>query len=228
MASTSLTRGFRFTVPDLDLFPDIPGVRYEIIEGELFVSGTGWKSSDLEELPDIEGVRYEIIAGELYVSRAPGARHQYTCGALASTLHVWSTQTGLGRTFPGPGLVFADDDDVIPDLVWVRRERVASILDRAGHFREAPELVVEVLSPGGPNEFRDRTAKLELYRRRGVLEYWVVDPRKELLEIYRVVGTELKQAATLSGKADLISPLLPGFTCPLASLWLPEVEPTGS
>ncbi len=76
-------------------------------------------SADLEQLPDIEGVRYEIIDGDLYVSRAPGEPHQYSCLSLGSALHVWSAQTGLGLTLVAPGLVFAEDDDVIPDLVWI-------------------------------------------------------------------------------------------------------------
>lgn len=57
-----------------------------------------------------------------------------------------------------PGLVFAAAADVAPDVVWVSRERLAGMLDRAGHLTKAPELVVEVLSPGKTNERRERGA----------------------------------------------------------------------
>jgi Uma2 family endonuclease len=61
---------------------------------------------------------------------------------------VWSNQTSLGVTLQTPGVIFADDDDVAPDVVWISRERLASTVDQTGHLHTAPELVVEVLSPG--------------------------------------------------------------------------------
>jgi Uma2 family endonuclease len=71
------------------------------------------------------------------------------------------------RAFPtaliAPDLVFAEDDDVAPDAVWVSRERLAGLPDKAGHLAKAPEPVVEVLSPGKANGRRDRVAKLALY-----------------------------------------------------------------
>ena len=50
-------------------------------------------------------------------------------------------------------------------------ERLAVLLDEAGHLTAAPELVVEVLSPGAENDRRDRDLKLRLYSTRGVQEY---------------------------------------------------------
>ena len=66
------------------------------------------------------------------------------------------------RPGAAPGLIFADDDDVAPDVVWISRERLAGTLDQTGHLHTAPELVVEVLSPGSVNERRDREVKLKL------------------------------------------------------------------
>ena len=48
------------------------------------------------------------------------------------------------------------------------------------------ELVVEVLSPDGANERRDREVKLKLYSRRGVLEYWIVDWRTQQIPSTRM------------------------------------------
>ena len=107
-----------------------------------------YTSADLELLPDVEGVRYEIIDGELYVTRQPHAGHQYTTSAFVSELRQWSMQSGAGVAMVAPGLVFAADNDVAPDVVWVSMQRLRNVLDDAGHFRAAPEIVVEVLSPG--------------------------------------------------------------------------------
>jgi Uma2 family endonuclease len=80
-------------------------------------------------------------------------------------------------------------------------------------------LVVEVLSPGGANERRDRDVKLKLYSRRGVLEYWVVDWRPQEIEVYRRKQLALRLIATLYPTDTLTSPLLPGFVCQVATLF---------
>ncbi len=132
-------------------------------------------SADLLLTPDDDGNRYEIIEGDLYVSKMPGAEHQFVCGQLFRYFQDWNDRSGTGVALVAPGLVFSDDDDVAPDVVRVSRERLARSADSAGHLTEAPELVVEVLSPGKRNEYRDRQAKLKLYSRRGVTEYRIVD-----------------------------------------------------
>ena len=175
-------------------------------------------SADLEQMPNGFD-RYEIIAGELYVSRQPKAEHQYTCNRLGHLLEQWNEQANLGVVLPAPGLVFAEDDDVAPDLIWISRKRYEESLDEAGHFRTAPELVIEVLSPGRANEFRDREAKLDLYSRQGVEEYWIVSFMQRFVEVYRREGDGLRLVNTLRDSNTLESPLLPGFSCQVSSLF---------
>ena len=178
-------------------------------------------SADLEMLPDIPGVRYEIIDGELIVSRQPQFFHQYSSGVIHVALHSWDEETGAGYTCEVPGLVFAEDNDVVPDVAWIRRERLAEALDDRGHFRLAPDLVIEVLSPGRANELRDRDLKLSLYSRQGVPEYWIVDWQVRTVDVYRRGQTGLELVETLRSEDSITSPLLPGFGCPVAKLWAP-------
>ncbi|MCI0389090.1 MAG: Uma2 family endonuclease [Acidobacteria bacterium] len=175
-------------------------------------------SSDLALMPD-DGKRREIIEGELYVSRPTGFEHQYTCTRLSRFLDEWNDQSGLGVVVAAPGLVFAEDDDVIPDVIWISLERFERGRDKAGHFIIAPELVIEVLSPGKTNKDRDRQAKLKLYSRRGVQEYWIVDWMMRQVEIYRRERGRLKQIETLLFEDSIESPLLPGFSRPVKSLF---------
>ena len=175
-------------------------------------------SADLEQMPNGFD-RYEIIAGELYVSRQPKAEHQYTCNRLGHLLEQWNEAAGLGIVLPAPGLVFAEDDDVAPDVIWITRDRYEESLDAAGHLNRAPELVVEVLSPGRANEFRDREAKLDLYSRRGVEEYWIVSFMQRFVEVYRREGGVLRLVSTLRDSNTLESPLLPGFSCQVSGLF---------
>lgn len=107
-----------------------------------------------------------------------------------------------------------------PDVVWVSYERLVQIQDEAGHFRGAPELVVEVLSPGKANEDRDRLAKLKLYSIQGVQEYWIVDRISQRVEIYRREQAQLTLVTTLLVDDVITSPLLPGFTCEVAQLFV--------
>lgn len=118
-----------------------------------------------------------------------------------------------------PGLIFAPDDDVAPDVVWISMERLPAVLQADGRLHGAPDLIVEVLSPGAQNTQRDREAKLGLYSRRGVPAYWIIDWQARQVEIYRQEQEGLRLVATLSEGDILQSPLLPGFSCPVRQLF---------
>lgn len=185
----------------------------------MVVAAKRFTSADLESLPD-DGNRYEIIEGELYVSRQPGYEHQYTCGRVFRFLDEWNDRTGRGVALTAPGVIFAEDEDVAPDIVWITRRRLEETVDRAGHLHGAPELIVEVVSPGRANEHRDREAKLKLYSRRGVEEYWILDWNKKRIEVHRRKQGRLRLVATLSAQDSLESPLLPGFSCRVGLFFL--------
>ena len=171
-------------------------------------------------MPDDGGwKRYEIIDGELYVTRAPHISHQGAGGSIYIELELWSRQTQLGRSFQTPGVIFTPTDAVIPDLVWISNNHLANGIDAAGHLTVAPELVVEILSPGERNEQRDKEAKLKLYSLHGVQEYWIVSWQLKSLEIYRRINAQLQLVQTLFVGDTLTSPLLPGFRAAIAQFF---------
>ena len=178
-----------------------------------------WTTTDLELLPDSSN-RYEIIGGALFVTRAPHWGHQNASGNTHAELRGWSLSTGLGKSVQAPGVIFSEVDNVIPDVVWISNERLATGLDESGHLTIAPELIVEVLSPGTQNEQRDRETKLKLYTEGGVQEYWILDWRVQQVEVYRRQNAILKLVATLFVSDDLTSPRLPGFVCAVARLFV--------
>jgi Uma2 family endonuclease len=185
---------------------------------------------DLVNLPD-DGNRYEIIEGELYVTAAPGDEHQGVIAALLVALETWRRAGGGGRLRAGIGLIFSRRDGVIPDLVWAAPDQLPAMLidpatgRRDGKWHRAPALVVEVLSPGAENAERDRETKLTLYDRRGVREYWIVDPVSRAVEVYRRREGALQLAATVLQGETLTSPQLPGLALPVAGLF-EEAEPS--
>jgi Uma2 family endonuclease len=178
-----------------------------------------WTSADLAALPEVEGRRYEIVEGELFMAKQPHYHHQLTCSNVTGLLRTWSIETGLGQTVIAPGIIFDDDDDVAPDVVWCSYERLEKALGDDGKFHAAPELVIEVLSPGSTNQRRDRQAKLKLYSQRGVQEYWILDWLTGQAEVYRRKHRQLRLIETLNKTDTLRSPLLPGFSCPVAELF---------
>lgn len=178
-----------------------------------------WTIHDLEVMPDEPGKRYEIIDGELYVTTQPSIEHQLVCNNAARHLGNWSEETDAGVVVSAPGVIFAVDDAVAPDVVWVSRQRFGVIVGENGKFNAAPDLVIEVLSPGAENERRDREIKLRRYSLYGVREYWIVDWRSRQVMVYRREGTALQLAATIVETDTLESPLLPGFSRPVSSLF---------
>lgn len=137
------------------------------------------------------------------------------CGAL----NQWSDQTKLGEATTTPGIVFSEADNVIPDVVWASYQRLSALLDESEHLTGAPELIVEVLSPGAENERRDHEVKLKLYASQGVQEYWIVNRRLQQVQVYRRQGAMLKLTATLMAEDEITSPLLSGFACQVASFF---------
>ena len=177
-----------------------------------------WTLHDLELLPD-DDKRYEIIDGELYVAKQPDWEHQLVCFQLASLLQAWSEQSQLGLVNLAPGIIFTDDNNVVPDVVWISHERLRTALQADRKLHASPEIVVEVLSPGSENERRDREIKLKLYSRRNVKEYWIVNWRERSLEVYRREDAVLTLNKTLDAADVLESPLLPGFRCKVSQLF---------
>lgn len=179
-----------------------------------------WTSTDLELLSQDEWKRYEIVDGELFVTRAPHWNHQRTIDNICFELKIWSRNSSQGKVISTPGIIFSEADNVIPDVVWISNQRLSLLLDEDGHLTGAPELIVEVLSSGKNNERRDKEAKLKLYSSQGVQEYWIVDWQLKKIAVYRRENARLKLMASLFANDALTSPLLPGFSCQIENFFI--------
>ena len=124
---------------------------------------------------------HELIDGELRTAGAPPVRHQEVVGNLLLALHSYVKSRQLGFVVPGPVDVVLDRDRPLvlqPDILYISRERSAIAQDKV---YGAPDLTVEVFSPGGA--LFDRTEKSAFYAQYGVREYWLVDPGAETVEV---------------------------------------------
>ena len=167
--------------------------------------------ADLDALPD-DGNRYELFEGELFVSRAPGISHQRALVNLVGLLLEYLKQNPIGEVLPTPGVIFDESNSAIPDIVFLTSQQVGDI-GSGERILEAPELAIEIVSPGKENARRDREVKRQVYGKHGVKEYWIADPEKRALEIYRLEGHTLKLVATLMDEDKVTTPILPGFSC---------------
>jgi Uma2 family endonuclease len=183
-----------------------------------------WTVRDLDLFPDpIDDTRYEILGGELHVSHQPHWRHQMATTRMIFAVEGWSAATESGYVLDAPGVIFSQEDAVAPDLVWVAGDRFALVAEDDGKLHLAPDLVVEVLSPGPVNATRDREIKLDVYSRYGVREYWIVNWEDRSVQIFRRENQQLQITATLTLEETLTSPMLPGFALALRRLFAPPL-----
>lgn len=172
---------------------------------------------DWENFPD-DGNRYEIIEGELFVSTAPRFIHQLLSARIVTLLSIYVNQQNLGVVLHTPGVIFSKKNAVIPDVIFISRERLKHFLIDE-RIQGAPELAIEILSPGKSNRDRDRVTKLKLYSRFPVLEYWIVDPQRKIIEAFRQTPDGLRPVETVSETEILVSPLFPEFSLAVAELF---------
>lgn len=174
-----------------------------------------FRADDIWDAPD-DGTRYEVIDGTLCMTTAPDLDHQRPIGGLHG--HIWPHVHGnrLGEVFVTPvGLILDEENGLLPDLVYVARERTG-ILTRRG-IRGVPDLVVEVLSPS--TESRDRGVKMRRYAAAGVPRYWIVDPATRTLAAYQLAEHGYAISGTY-GPGNTFSPVFfPGLEIPVDDLW---------
>jgi len=145
---------------------------------------TDWTVEMLDALPD-DGKRYEIIDGELFVTPAPSDVHQYVVGELHARLLAYFRGSGVGHPVVSPADVRRPDrqrNRVQPDIFVVRvteGRRPAYPFDLTTDLL----LAIEVASPGNPRY--DFQTKRTLYLSSGVPEYWIVSPDARTIARWR-------------------------------------------
>lgn len=165
-------------------------------------------------LPD-DGKRYEILDGDLYVTPSPTARHQKVSVNLFLGLSQHVRANGLGEVFYAPlDVILADDSIAQPDLLFISNERLPIVRD---WVHGAPDLVIEILSPGTRD--RDRTLKRHLYARYGVRELWLVDPEARTAEVFALDPASEIPPRIFADRDTLASGVLPTLRLPLEPIW---------
>ena len=165
-----------------------------------------------------EDRRYEVIDGELYLTPAPTPYHQIVGRRIQRLIEDRVEREALGVVLDAPCDVVLSRFDVLqPDVFFVSADRRAVIGEK--FISDAPDLVVEVLSPG--TRRRDRVLKAKRYASFGVREMWIADPDKKTVEVFVHTGNAFRQEALYAADAVVRSPLLPGLEVPLSRVFSP-------
>jgi Uma2 family endonuclease len=174
-------------------------------------------SEILQLMPD-DGWRYELVQGRLVRMPPTGYEHGRISAILTGRLRQFVEQQPLGDVLSAEtGFILSrkgEADTVLaPDAAFVSSGRVPSG-DVAGFARLAPDLAVEVASPGQTRPQME--AKVRLYLAAGVRLVWIIWPETRTVEVWRPAGTgtTLSEGGSLDG-ADV----LPGLTIPLADIF---------
>jgi len=169
--------------------------------------------------PD-DGLRHEIIDGEHYVTPSPNRRHQDLVLRLGMSIGVHvEDRPERGRVFVAPfDVVFSFHDIVEPDVIFVAPDQLDILT--AKNIQGTPAMVVEILSAS--TRKRDQQIKRTLYDRMGVREYWLVDPERNAVAVYRrgTDGSFPLMASLSAARHDTLeTPLLPGWSVELVRLF---------
>ena len=173
-------------------------------------------NKDVERFATDEFCRYELIGGEIIVSTAPRYIHQLLSMRISVHFSKYIEKNPVGEILATPGLILSEFDGVIPDLIFITHERRDEILNEDdGKFHGAPEIVIEILSPGRVNARRDLQIKRELYEIYNVPEYWAVKPQEKEIEVFKL-GKESK----VYGEMETVeTSLLPKFKLSVKQLF---------
>ena len=144
---------------------------------------------DIYALPD--GERAELIDGKIYYMAPPSRRHQDIIFSLSRRIADYiDSNDGNCKVYLAPFAVFLNENDtnyVEPDISVICD---SSKLTEKG-CNGAPDWIIEIVSPGSKQ--MDYFIKLFKYQTAGVKEYWIVDPEKDSVMVYRFEEETMEQ-----------------------------------
>ena len=161
--------------------------------------------------------RWELVKGELIKMTPAGGTHGRLTMNIGAAMHGFVKQHSRGIVFGAEtGFYTGHDPDTVrgADAMFYSNERVEELGDLTGFLRLAPDLAVEVMSPGDTwNEVEEKVAE---YLTAGVRLIWIITPKTQSVQVYR----PRQEALRLSRKDKLTGEdVLPGFEVMVAELF---------
>lgn len=184
----------------------------------MVVAATASRITTAEELLRAreDSVRRELVRGEMRVMSPPGAEHGRVALTVGSLLLLHARRTRGGIAFGETGFLLARDPDTVraPDAAFVSSQRAEAVGRTAKYWPGAPDLAVEVVSPG--DSFHEVQEKVLEWIGAGATAVLVIDPDERTATVYRAGGQ-----AHVHGERDTIDlgDAVPGFNLAVAELF---------
>lgn len=119
------------------------------------------------------------------------------------------------------GFILSEDPPtvLVPDVAFVRAERLSAEVDRSKILPFEPDLAIEIVSP--TDRSTDVTNKTQIYLDHGTQQVWIVHPEHKLVTVHLPDGVArtYKEHDTIPG-----GDLLPGFELPVAEIFRSPVS----
>jgi Uma2 family endonuclease len=155
------------------------------------------------ELPETN-LPTELINGEVFRMPAPQLNHR---DVVLQTALFLKQRITTGKVYVAPVDVYLDELNVVqPDVLWIAPDNNRCVSIDGKFLRGAPDLVIEVFSPGTAR--RDKRDKFRLYQKYGVREYWMIDPVEQFIEVWQLVEGKFVPLDVYGPGETFVSPLL--------------------
>jgi Uma2 family endonuclease len=167
------------------------------------------------EMPEVEDATEEVVKGEIRIMPPAKSKHARIVNRLKKTLDRQLSEETYEIFDTNFGLIIRRSPltSRVPDIAVFRK---SSTVEIDGYFHSAPELIVEVLSPG--NRYDERAEKLCDYESLGVPEFWVVSPQARTFEVFQLVNGKLTLVAAL--REGILHPArFPEVAVDISSVW---------
>lgn len=166
---------------------------------------------------DLPEGKAELVRGEVRVTPPAGGAHGAAASNLVLLLGSYVRANGLGRVFAdgfGYELTQLPETMRVPDLSFVRADRLPHVGIGPGLLKLAPDLAVEVLSPSESASTLEE--KLDDNAFAGTQLMWVVDPVRRTVTVIAAIAPvrRLHEGDSLDGGI-----LIPGFSCPVSEIF---------
>lgn len=167
-----------------------------------------------EDITDAEKV--EFINGEIVVHSPVMKEHNDANSQIHNLIHNYVKKHRLGYVGIEKVMITLERNDYESDICFFNNEK-------AIHFKKgqslfpAPDFVVEILSKG--TKKNDRGVKFTDYAANGIKEYLMIDPKKEVVELYRLNKHEEYELILKSGEGTLKSEVIKGFAIDIAAIF---------
>jgi Uma2 family endonuclease len=162
--------------------------------------------------------RYRLVKGELITMSPAGSEHGAIVVNLTVLLGQYVKANKLGIVFGAEtGFIIAENPDTVlaPDVAFISREHIPESGIPKKYWQGAPDLAVEVLSPG--DTAREVQEKVGQWLAAGARLVWTVNPKRRNVTVHRA----LKEASTYSETDELDGEdVVPGFRCLVSEIFV--------